>query len=337
MADTLAGRVLRGADAADVRFDEAGRVDYLNASEALTCVRKQFYKKAGAQVDGPDDWGYARRGQHGEKYVVACLAAANVPMLFTGEDQIRIVDEDLRIACTPDGIVEGGPFGHEGKWLGIEIKTIDPRTNLSNLPREEHVVQLQIGMAMFEKHREEFPELGDAPISHGVLLYMDASNYNTIHEYRVETAPKILDRLRGRANRVLDSKSASRLPREGKEAGGRECKQRCKFTGVCGVDGASTSTGQGHTGAGDPAVVVAQFLTAKAKEEAAKAERAAAGEQIKALIAKSGTSTLMADGHVASLSVRKGSVSYAKVVQEHLPDLDLEPYRGEPTEVLTVK
>lgn len=34
---------------------------------------------------------------------------------------------------------------------------------------------------------------------------------------------------------------------------------------------------------------------------------------------------------------RKGSIGYAKVVKEHMPDLDLEPYRGKPSTSWTVK
>lgn len=47
----------------------------------------------------------------------------------------------------------------------------------------------------------------------------------------------------------------------------------------------------------------------------------------------------LADGQPAkigtrklTLTKRKGSVSYASVVKEHMPKLDLEPYRGAPTE-----
>ena len=43
------------------------------------------------------------------------------------------------------------------------------------------------------------------------------------------------------------------------------------------------------------------------------------------------------DGHTVTLSTRAGSVSYAKVVKDHCPNVDLEPYRGKPSEALTVK
>lgn len=41
--------------------------------------------------------------------------------------------------------------------------------------------------------------------------------------------------------------------------------------------------------------------------------------------------------HKLSLVERKGSISYAKVVAEHLPAVDLEEYRGAPTEYWTLK
>ena len=331
--------ILKGADIIDARraFDEGERAQYLNASEAMTCIRKQFYQKTGAEKDGPEDWGYARRGHNCERYMVECLKAANVPLLFAGEDQVGIVDEELRISCTPDGLCEGGYFDHDGVWFGAEFKSIDPRTNRANLPKEEHVRQLQISMALFEKFRDDFPELGDWPIKEGRLVYLDASNHNVIEEFRVPLKPKILDQLKTRARRVLDAKSASRLPREGKENGGRECKQRCSFNGVCGVDGAGSSTGQGHKGGGDAGVQVDAYLSAKERAADLKAAQDAAAEKLKAILKNNGVASMEVDGHTVKLSTRAGSVSYATVVKEHLPGVDLEPYRGNPSEVLTVK
>jgi len=42
-------------------------------------------------------------------------------------------------------------------------------------------------------------------------------------------------------------------------------------------------------------------------------------------------------GHNLYKTVKKGSVSYSKVVKEHLKDLDLEPYRGAESEYWSVK
>jgi hypothetical protein len=335
----IADRILKGADVIDAReaFDPKERAQYLNGSEALTCIRKQWYKKHEPHEEEAQDWGYARRGKHGEKYLVERLKAANVPTYFMGEDQVQIVDDDLRISVTPDGLVELPGKGDATELWGVEFKTIDPRTNRGNLPKIEHVTQLQIAMAMIERHRDEFPELRDLPIVGGIVLYMDASNYNDLPEFRVAPAPKILDRLKGRANRVLDSKAAVRLPREGKEQGGTECKQRCGFRDICGVDGAGTSTGQGHKGGGDVAVQVAALVEAKGQEAFYKAQKDDAAERIKAIMKQHGTDQLEVDGHLVKLTVRAGSVSYATIVKEHLPGFDTDLYRGAPTEVLTVK
>lgn len=335
----LRDAILTGADAIDARgaFDQKVRDAYLNASEAMTCIRKQWYAKNGVAPDGPQDWGYARRGKHGERYMVECLKAANIPMLFAGDEQEQIADDELQISCTPDGLVDGAALGLGDGWVACEFKTIDPRTNLANLPREEHVRQVQIAAAMFDRARDEFEELGDRPIIACRLVYMDASNFNTIREFPVPLKPAILDQLKGRASRVLKATSASRLPREGKESGGAECRQRCSYNGACGVDGAGTSTAQGRKGGADMGQQVGAYLIAKAAEDEAKARRAEAGELIKAALKKAGVSSVEVDGHTATLTVKAGSVSYAKVVKDHCPDVDLEPYRGSPVETLTVK
>ena len=326
--------ILRGADAYDARraFDENERAEVMNASEALTCIRKQWYSKNGAEADKPQDWGYARRGTHGERYIVERLRLANVPMLFTGDDQVRIVDDELQIACTPDGLVM-----IDDCWYAAEFKTIDPRTNKTNLPKEEHVRQVQIAAAMFDRHRDEFPELGEAAFAGCLLIYMDASNYNDILEFRLPLKPRILDQLKGRAARLMKVKDPARLPREGKEAGGRECQQRCSFNKVCGIAGAGTSTAQGRAGGADVAKQVEEYLLGKSIEQDGKARKDAAAELIKAQLKKSGAAAVEVDGVTVSLSQRAGSVAYAKVVKEHCQGIDLEPYRGATVEVLTVK
>src|SRR6056297_733526 len=321
--------ILRGADAVEARDPiNPEREGYLNASEAMSCIRKQWYARNGAPLDGPENWGFARRGKHGEIYIVDRLRAANVPLLFAGNEQVGIADDDLMIRATPDGALLD--MEDETKMWGVEFKTIDPRTNRGNLPRVDHVTQLQIGMALFEKFRDEFPELGDRQFAGGIVVYMNASDFNDIVEHKVRHAPGILDKLKGRASRLFKAQSADRLAREGKTAGGRECQSRCRFNGVCGVDGAATSTGQGIAGGGDLSALRSGYLDAKQAEENAKAARAQAGELIKAALQQEGVTDMDVDDGSVKLSTRAGSVAYAKVVKDHLPDVDLEPYRGVP-------
>jgi len=331
--------LLRGADVIDAReaFDPQERAQYLNASEAMTCIRKQWYQKHGAEKDGPENWGYARRGKHAERYIVERLTAANIPMLFTGGDQVQIVDEELRISCTPDGLIEVDE-GTGVYWAGVEFKSSDPRTNFAKLPKDEHVVQLQIAMAMFEKYRAEFPELGDVPIREGYLLYINCSDFNDIHTFKVPVAPKILDRLKGRAARALDIKDAGRLPREGKETPfQQECKTRCMFNKVCGVAGAGSSTAQGKAGGADLSVQRSAYLRGKDMEAQGKAAKEAAGELLKAALKKAGVTNMVVDEGAVSVSSRAGSISYARMVKDLLPDADVEPYRGAASDTLTVK
>ena len=68
-----------------------------------------------------------------------------------------------------------------------------------------------------------------------------------------------------------------------------------------------------------------------------KANQDTAAEQIKSILKREGVATIEVDGHAVKLATRFGSVSYAKVVKDHCPDVDLELYRGDPVEVLTVK
>ena len=50
-----------------------------------------------------------------------------------------------------------------------------------------------------------------------------------------------------------------------------------------------------------------------------------------------GTDELEVDGKKVKLAQRAGSVSYATIVKEHLPGINTDPYRGKPSEVLTIK
>lgn len=47
-----------------------------------------------------------------------------------------------------------------------------------------------------------------------------------------------------------------------------------------------------------------------------------------------GQEDCLVGNHKLQLVERKGSVSYASIVKEHLPKMDLEKYRGEPSSFL---
>ena len=77
-----------------------------------------------------------------------------------------------------------------------------------------------------------------------------------------------------------------------------------------------------------------QYLAAKAKLDKAKAEM----DAIRELMIEHAQGNKTKYGTVTCTPTeRKGSISYSKVVKEHLPALDLEPYRGKPSTVWTIK
>lgn len=328
-----------GASAWDARtksFDPEVRRQYMNASEAMTCIRKQWYSKNQPDEGKEQDWGYAHRGTAGEEYMVSRLREANVPMQFTGDEQLGLRDEERRLSATPDGLV--WDTDNDDGWIAIEFKTIDPRVNRSYLPKAEHITQVQLGAAMMTEMGDDLHELGGHPIKACKLIYMCASNFSDILEFDLPCKPDITNKLAKRASILLDAKAAEELHREGTETRNKsECKQRCAFTEICGVAGAGISMMQAKQSASDLTSNIGEFLVSKDAEVEAKMRKDAAGEQIKSLLKREGMTTLDVDGHAVKLTSRKGNVSYAAVVKDHCQGVDLEPYRGASVEMLTVK
>lgn len=319
--------ILTGAQALD---DNEGfgidRAKYLNASTADSCIRKQWFERHLPPVE--QDWGFARRGKQGELYLVDCLLASGAEMAYAGDDQVSLVSDEHMISATPDGYlwVDTG-------WLGVEFKTIDPRTNRNYLPKPEHVTQLQIGMELAHLQDDDFPK----PTA-GKLVYMDASNYNDIIEFDVQRDRDILDRLAPRAKKMLKAKSADRLDREGKRSG--ECKQYggCPFAEQCGVEieGPATVT-RGNRGSNLDAAVQA-YILAKADEDDAKARKASASEDIKTELQSRNARELIVGNHRVSMTSVAGRRSYDwKKMQA--AGIDLSPFMtvGKASERLTVE
>ena len=126
------------------------RTQFLNASEADYCIRQLWYMKHMPEAAKPQEWGFARRGTHAEKYVVESLLALNsVEMRHAGEEQLSF--QVGRLSATPDGTFRI----NDGPWRGIEVKSMDPRTNRSNLPKSAHVHQLQLAMALHNAEADD--------------------------------------------------------------------------------------------------------------------------------------------------------------------------------------
>ena len=172
----------------------------------------------------------------------------------------------------------------------------------------------------------------------GVIVYMDASNYNDIVEYRVERDPGILDRLAPRAKAMLDARKVEKLDREGKRTG--ECKAYggCPFVAECGVSiEGEAKVSRGNRGSNLDDAVQAYVLAAADMDEASK-RKADASETIKAELAERNARELPVGNHLVQLTTVAGrtTVDWKKA---EAAGYDLTPFKkvGQPSERLTVK
>tara|TARA_Y100000389_G_scaffold180223_1_gene194884 strand:+ start:1650 stop:2651 length:1002 start_codon:yes stop_codon:yes gene_type:complete len=304
---------------------DVDRSQYMNASEADSCIRRQWYEKHDTEK-GPVDWGYARRGSHGEKYLVESLRASNMPLELAGDEQKSFADRETMISATPDGVA----LLDDGRYQ-FEFKTVDPRVNRSKLPRSGHVTQLRLGMALLNKlyYRKE-------PIKAGILIYMDASNFNDITQHIITPEPGILERYAQRAKTILKVRAADTLDREGKATG--ECKL-CPFKQTCGVDFAPRPTQQSRGNRGSALdEFVKNYNSAKEAEDLAKSTKAAAGEAIKQeLINRSTTELVVGPYHIVVKTIKGRRSLNRKLIEQ--AGIDLSPFEteGAPSERLEVK
>lgn len=322
-------QVVRGAELLDAgKFDDDIRNSHMNASEADGCIRKQWYSKHGTPKE-EEMWGYARRGQHGEKFLVDSMIAANVPLIMAGKEQWSLQDKDRRISATPDGVI-----AYEDEWIGVEFKTIDPRTNRSNLPKSQHVTQLQLCMALID---QQVDRPAGTKFSRGLLIYMDASNYYDIVQHEVLADPRILDRMAKRANKILDTKDVAMLDREGKRNGGKECQTMCPYKEACGVaPEVASSRKVSKGGLIDKAAV--RYMDIKDSMDNLKVEQDSLKEDIKNELASRKVNKGMVGNIEISLAIAKGRASLNKKLVK-AAGIDLSPFEtvGPSTERLTLK
>jgi len=201
------------------------RAAFLTASESMACLRELKFKKThGEQRDG---WGMMERGHAVEEWVVDRLedALADVPdakLEFYGFMQRSFVDREARLSGTPDGLLT---FGSKRKtrWL-LEIKSVDPRTNLESWdrPKPQHEAQVQQNMHLMQK--------AGFPVKAAVVFYIDASNFQRSRQFEVVFDRKAADRFATRAANLFSAAEAADLPAEGLTNGG--CTY-CQFTAQC--------------------------------------------------------------------------------------------------------
>jgi hypothetical protein len=234
--------------ARSLRSSAANRAYTVGASDIGQCARKAFFvKHNGARDPGyVDTWGAALRGQIIEQayWVPALRARFGADLKFVGDRQRQF--KRGFVSCTPDALLTNAPRDIlaalgvpdiDSDCLLLECKSVDPRVKL-DVPKPEHRYQAIVQLGVVRETTEFQPNFC-------VLVYIDASFWDTITEFVVAFDPDIYANAKARAVKVLTANTASELPPEGWIAGGKEC-EHCPFTKACGIERRALPNGTGN-------------------------------------------------------------------------------------------
>lgn len=144
----------------------------LTASENLRCLRELKFAKTTPRES--DKWGMAERGHAVEAWVVEQLRRAMLLPMFAGDQQRSFLHDESGLSGTPDGLVMV-----DGKWILLEFKSVDPRTNLEAMtaPKPQHAAQVQQNMWLLNMH--------DYTVDEAMVLYVDASDFQRHKQFNV--------------------------------------------------------------------------------------------------------------------------------------------------------
>lgn len=208
--------------------EELDRSKVLNASEAGLCLRQIVFSKADparSQADFAtlDRAGYAERGKAVEEWFNQRFHDHNMTAhgegVFTyfGKLQRSFVYKNL--SATPDGVFTIGR-----KSWNLDVKSIDPRTSRSKLPKNNHVVQVKQAAHILGK-TTPYNIVGS------IILYVDASNFGDMVQKFIPIDPTFESWIEARADIALSGEQPSKVKAEGllTEDG---CKY-CSFTHAC--------------------------------------------------------------------------------------------------------
>jgi hypothetical protein len=144
--------------------------------------------------------------------------------------------------------------------------------------------------------------------------------------------------MKKRADKVLKSRSADALDREGKSNGGKECKTMCSFTDVCGVKlldgrrGKRANKGSKFDGHAQ------RYMDIKDEEERLKMERDVLKENIIDDLKDREMTKVMVGNIEVMLDAVKGRTSFDKAAAKKAGvDVSLYEKTGAPSERLSLK
>ena len=198
-------------------YDNSGGLDrskFVTSSEIWNCSRRIKYDKL-YPSDAFPTWGWAERGNVLERWAIEQVSAAlrvhhrSYTLLSAGDRQVSFYDQTQ--SGTPDAILRYPDYTVD-VW---EIKSIDPRTARRNLPKDQHIWQLQQNMDLVG-------HCLDTKVRTGRLIYIDASNLQDRLELDVPPNWELMDKLHAKADRIMSKENPEDLVTEGIVRG--ECK-----------------------------------------------------------------------------------------------------------------
>lgn len=322
----------------------------MGASEAFACLRQTWFKKnveKRLDKDGnplyPKDenakssWGAAERGNLIEEHWVVPVLRSQLPpkvdIDFEGDKQTTFVYG--KNSATPDGLYTGlsrdalvkyGIEDIESNEVLIEIKSIDPRTNLTE-EKTIHHGQAQVQLGIINSMTEYRPK-------YCVILYIDASFLDEIKVFVVKYDPNVFKAARNRAKRVFSISDPALIPPEGKLTDG--CTY-CEFKGACAkVNKEDIPTDDKFKNKVDKDELERLYelatleRAADADEKEAKARKTELREEIKQIMREADTRKTKDEDLGLSISWvwQKGKVTYDTKAME-ADGIDLEPYKKE--------
>lgn len=200
------------------------RSKFVTASEVGGCSRSIKFGKLAPQAPFKD-WGYAERGNLIEAWASSLIRAAlhdneDWALLLSGEGQLSFAAGHQ--SATPDGILLHYPTM---TGFGVELKSIDPRTNVNALPNPMHVDQVQQGMDLLN-------HLLPYEVSKSFLVYIDASNLQRRMPYLIEADYARQNELEDKAEKIMLAASPADLEPEGMFMDKKVCGY-CDFSDEC--------------------------------------------------------------------------------------------------------
>lgn len=231
-------KALNRAVANDKKVWEHDRTQTVGASEVFGCIRRAYFTKREpdkARVVDVDDheWGAMERGNAMElnwavPKIKLMFGEANC--LFMGDEQKTLIHNKL--SSTSDGLVINQPRDILAQYgiddietgeLAIEIKSVDPQTNLTEV-KYRHKMQNIVQMGLYGMKTNFKPLFG-------VVMYFDPVNLKKMTPHVVRFDDEVFQNAIARAEYIFDKNyTAFDYKAEGKLTG--ECRY-CPFAHEC--------------------------------------------------------------------------------------------------------